>query len=254
MSEKQLSVAMMQALGINARTLSWPRLREALGIHQAPEQLARIMRAYNDRLPAPRLPRWKENELFSRYSLPILELTPEDQQRAQDLKDLLNQESPPADFLEQLHALIQAYPHVPVLYNLESTYYRITEQPEKWKLFNESLLERFPGYLYPACALASFYLKAHQPEKVLPLFHHQIELADFDAEEGRLFETGEVSSFYGVMAWYHLFEVRVLRGCLCMSLVHAARPQDPFLDTLTSWLLELPDENMLMLRDILHGW
>lgn len=252
-TESQLSPFFIQALGLNPRTLTLGRLREALGIHLPPEHIARVMRAYNDRLAMPRLPRWRADELFSPHSLPLLDLSPEDQTRAKQLKDLLKTQPLPADYLESLHQLRQTYPQVPVLYNLESTFLRMTEQLDQWKSFNEELLVRFPGYLYPLCALSSYYLKANQPEKVMTLFRDQIDLADFDPDEDRIFEAGEVASFYGVMAWYHMIEFRILRSCLCMALIHDAKPDDPFLDTLTSWLIGLEPDLLLELRDILHG-
>lgn len=254
MSEHQpLSLGLIQALGLTPRTVRWSSLREALGLHLPPEKIAAIMENYSDGLPAPRLPQWQEGEVTSRYSLPFLEMAPEDQEHCSTLRDGLRNETIPPEWMEDLMMMLQQYPHVPVLYNLEVMYYRNIGDLEKWRQKSEALLQRYPGYIFATCTLASYYLSLQQPDKVPPLFHHEIELCDFDPDEDRVFESSEVSSFYGVMAWYHLYELRLLRTALCISLVHAARPTDPFLDKLMTWLLQFPDHVLLELRNILKG-
>lgn len=254
MSEHQpLSPALIQAVGLTPRTISWKSLREAIGLHQPPEKIAEILSNYKDGLPAPRLPRWAEGEVSSQYSLPFLDMSPEDQAHSATLRDGLRNPPVPPEWLEDLQLMMRAYPHVPVLYNLEVMYYRTIGDLEQWKHKSEALLERYPGYIFATCTLASYYLSQQQPEKVPPLFRQELELIDFDPEEDRVFEATEVSSFYGVMAWYHLYELRLMRTALSMSLVNAARPDDPFLDKLMTWLLQFPDHVLLELRRILTG-
>lgn len=248
-----LSQALLNALGLTVRTLSWSSMREALGLHQPPETIAAIMADYNDGLGKARLPEWKEGEISSRHSAPFLDMAPEDQQMTKTLRDALRKQPLPLDWLDELKQLQTQYPNVPVLWNLEVMYYRTLGDMPSWKAKSEELLQRWPGYLFATCTLASYYLSLQQPEKIPALFNHELDLPDFDTEEGRVFEASEVSSFYGVMAWYHLYELRLMRSGLCISLVHAAKPDDPFLDRLTAWLLQFPDHVLLELRRILKS-
>lgn len=251
--ESPLSTTLIQALGLNPRTITWRSLREALGLHQQPETIAGIMSAYKDGLAAPYLPRWAEGEVSSKYSLPFQEMAPEDQLHSRTLRDGLRTTPVPPEWMEDLQMMLQQYPDVPVLYNLEVMYYRTIGDLEQWRSKSEALLERYPHYLFATCTLASYYLSLQQPEMVPPLFRHEFEIVDFDPEEERIYEASEVSAFYGVMAWYHLYELRLMRTAMCMSLVHAARPDDPFLDRLSIWLLQFPEHVLLELRRILTG-
>ena len=156
--EGQLSPYLLQALGLTPKNLTWSRLRQALGLHLLPEHIARVMRAYNDRLATPRLPRWKENELFSPHSLPLLDLNPEDQVRTKQLKDLLKVQPLPPDYLESLHQLRHSYPHVPVLYNLESTYLRMNEQFDQWSL---NTITTFSLHFQDGIAISSTGMDLH---------------------------------------------------------------------------------------------
>ena len=250
-ADQILTPALLNALGLTAKTLSWKSLREALGMHAPPEQIARIMADYSDGLPVPVLPEWVDGEISSRYSLPFLDLSPEEQLITKNLRDALRKQPLPVDWLDELQQLLHSYPHVPVLYNLEVMYYRTIGDLDRWRTSSEALLKRFPGYIFATVTLASYYLSLQQPEKVPHLFHDQLELVDFDPEE-RVFEASEVSSFYGVMAWYHLYELRLMRAALCISLVHASRPNDPFLNRLMAWLLQFPEHVLLELRRILR--
>ncbi|PKL75342.1 MAG: hypothetical protein CVV27_15850 [Candidatus Melainabacteria bacterium HGW-Melainabacteria-1] len=247
-----VSARLAKALGLESMTPGKDQLREALGLHQPPERVMRSLERFPDGLPAPRLPIWQNDEVTSPHALMFQEMASIHQLQTRQLRDNLSLKPIPSGWLEALHQLQGLYPDVPVLYNLEITYFRTLGNLESWRGSAEQMLERFPGYLFAACSLASYYLGKEQPDKVPPLFNDHFELEDFDPVE-RIYEASEISSFYGTMAWYHLFKRHILRSCVCISLIHAARPQDPFLDNLTGWLLLLPERTLASLQQALRS-
>lgn len=243
-----LSEHLAQELGLPQQVES-ARLRQSLGMHQLPKQLLRIFSRYqSDGLPAPVLPP-RSAQTTSAYQLRFLELPEQDQQLAVKLQQTLA--APAKNWLSQLQTLQLTYPDVPLLFQLESVYYRRQENFEKARALSEAILERFPGYLFAACALASSYLRARQTEPIAAIFNQQLDLSAF--EPGRAFEDNEISAFYGVMAWYHLLEMRILRAALCLNFAQTADPADPFLDNLTAWFLLLPEQVLLDLKKALSS-
>jgi hypothetical protein len=249
-SSRRISDALAEALGLESTSPGWAELREVLGIHQAPEHLIPILERYSDDLPAPRLPNWTSGDITSPFDLAFNQISDDDKTKVRELSDELYKRPIPPGWLRKLRTLQERYADVPLLFNLEVNYYRFNNNTERWRSSAEAVYERYPGYLFAACTLASYWLIRNQPEYVPGIFNEVFEIEDYAGE--RSFDASEVSAFYGTMAWFHLFNQRIVRAAICMSLIHAARPKDPFLDTLTSWLLLLPERAVYALAQTLR--
>lgn len=247
-----ISPVLAEALGLGTTLPGWAGIREALGIHLPPEQIMPILEHYSDDLPPPKLPRWVSGEITAPYDLRFNQLSDDDKDKTRELAEALRKRPLPPGWHRKLRDLKERYPEVPLLGNLEVNYYRFNNNYERWLSSARELYEQYPGYLFAACSLASYELMRNKPDKVPPVFNEQFELEDFLGNE-RIFDASEISAFYGIMAWYHLFNKRLVRAAICMSLIHAAKPTDAFLDTLTSWLLMLPDRALYALAQTLRA-
>lgn len=247
-----LSPELAYALGVDTTLPTWTEIREALGIHLPPNQLIPILEHYSDDLNPPKLPRWNSNEITSPYDLRFNELSEDDKDKVRELSDGLRKRPLPGGWHRKLRDLKAKYPDVPLLDNLEVNFYRFNGNQERWYHTASELYERYPGYLFAACSLASYELMRNRPENVPAIFNEQIELEDYLGSE-RICDASEVAAFYGIMAWYHLFNQRLVRAAICMSVIHAARPGDSFLDTLSSWLMLLPDRALYALAKTLRA-
>lgn len=249
---KFISSRLAKALSLSSATPSGTEVREAFGIDQRPERLLRHLERFPDSVGTAIVPVWQSGEVTSPYQLAFAEMAHVDQMVTRQLRDGLTRLQTPEAWYSSLQALQRLYPDVPVLWNLEITWHRNRGDNEAWRRCSEETLTRFPGYLFAACSLASYYLGRNLPDKIPEIFEGHYELPDYDPGE-RVFEAAEIAAFYGTMAWYHLFKRRILRTCLCMSLINASKPADPFLDTLTYWLLLLPEKTLVALQRTLRS-
>ncbi|PKL75343.1 MAG: hypothetical protein CVV27_15855 [Candidatus Melainabacteria bacterium HGW-Melainabacteria-1] len=244
----EISPTLIQALGLHDSAPDWPQLREALGLHQPPQILFAALERHPDGLPPPHLPDWSEGGVSSPHHLHFFKMSVDDQQAALELQAELNRPVPSAGWLSQLHALQSRNPNVVQLFNYESVWLRRQGDVEGARALTEAVLTRFPGEVFAACALAGYYLAKGDTANIEVMFNRQYEL---ESATPRRFNALELSSFYGIMAWFHLLKGRLLRAGACISIVHLTRPKDPFLVNLSAWLLQEPEAGLLELHRVL---
>jgi hypothetical protein len=226
----------------------------AFGLLAPPQQMHRALHRHPDDLPPPRQPRWTLHPVKTPYNQ-LDGLQPEDLGVYQAIHQRVVIENQPASLeeLKSLKQLVQRYPDLPALENLQAYVWKLSGNSEKYRQINQEMLLKYPDYLFARSNLAQALLLRGESEAVPELLKHSTDLGGFDAEPDRLFHISEMAAYYHVLCLWCLQTNRLVRAAYAFSLVYHPYPAFDDLHHLVRAWLTLPEETLAELAPRLQG-
>lgn len=227
---------------------------EAFGLLAPPQQMHRALHRHPDDLPPPRQPRWTLHPVKTPYNQ-LDGLQPEDLGVYQAIHQRVVIENQPASLeeLKSLKQLVQRYPELPALENLQAYVWKLSGNSEKYRQINQEMLLKYPDYLFARSNLAQALLLRGESEAVPELLKHSTDIGGFDPEPDRLFHISEMAAYYHVLCLWCLQTDRLVRAAYAFSLVYHPYPAFADLHHLVSAWLAQPEDALTALGARLQG-
>lgn len=217
-------------------------LLESEGLLEAPQRVLKAFHNNPDDLPLPQLMRWTSHPVNSKYGKLIDQLEDQEYDQYRDLhhKVVVGGVSPEVTELKGLKQLVEKYPEIPAIENLLANIWKLEGNLEKYRRINQSMLEKYPDYLFARTNLAEELLNEAKPEWVPELLDGHYELYLLDEQPGRLFHISEIAAFYSVVCRYALLTQRYWRAAWAFSLVYHCYPAHPLVPQLVKAWMQVP--------------
>jgi tetratricopeptide (TPR) repeat protein len=162
------------------------------------------------------------------------------------------QEDEPSDAtLRELEALVEKHPYAPVFYNYLTVVYSRRDMQAEVERTIDSVLERFPDYIFARLNRAEKLMTAGDSDGALALLGPQLELRGLYPGRKR-YHVSEFASYYCMVARYELKRGNRDRAESILDLLWEAAPDDRATVALAE-ILELPvvTERLAHLRRLL---
>lgn len=201
------------------------------GLDLPPQRWINVLTKHPDGLPLPKRIYWSAEPMAT--DKPEWNLKPEDHRLYEELHNRIGEgDVTPESCLEPLLALQAKYPQSPMLYTLLMGYYRDVDDIESVDRTLDSLVEKFPDYLFGKVNLAWRYARLKQPEKIQELLNNKFEIYDLDPK--KLYHVSEIAAFYGMTCSYFTLVDNLYRALYSYAVVFDAYPEHPSLGPLVA--------------------
>ena len=180
----------------------------------------------------PASPGAKNAVFVSEYTItdePILDRNfqklPEDvQEQIQELHDLAKRS--PRQAIPILEDLLEAYPHIPQVYNHLASAYANAGDTEKMNAVVLENYRRHPDYLFAKCNYAELCIQNAEFGKIPAIFSNNFDLKMLYPRR-KVFHVSEVATFMGTVGFYFFKAGQHQTAQLCCDILRQVAPGHP---------------------------